>query len=115
MNAPAGFQRWPLIWFRCPSCGRQTYAPVAELGLPSARRALFRFWCERCGTLSLPVGSPWLPGVLALLAFGLSVLTLFAWLELLPDQSDVAVLVGFLAFLAAWAALNRLANRYARE
>ena len=60
-------------------------------------------------------GPRWLPGVLALCAFGLSLLTLLAWLELLPQHSDVAVLVAFAVFLVAWAALNRLVNRYARE
>jgi hypothetical protein len=53
--------------------------------------------------------------VLALCAFGLSLLALLAWLELLPQHSDVAVLVAFAVFLAAWALLNRLGNRYARE
>jgi len=56
-----------------------------------------------------------LPGVLALCAFGLSFLALLAALELLPQYSDVAVYVAFLVFLVAWAALNRLGNRYARE
>ena len=60
-------------------------------------------------------GPLWLPGVLALCALGLSSLTLLAWLELLPQHSDVAVLVAFAVFLVAWAALNRLGNRYARE
>jgi len=60
-------------------------------------------------------GPRWLPGVLALSAFGVSLLTLLIWLELLPEHSDVAVLVAFAVFLVAWAALNRLGNRYARE
>ena len=60
-------------------------------------------------------GPLWLPGVLALCAFAVSFLALLAWLELLPQQSDVAVFVAFLVFLGAWAALNRLGNRYARE
>jgi hypothetical protein len=60
-------------------------------------------------------GPRWLPGVLALCAIGLSLLTLLVWLALLPQHSDVAVLIAFAVFLAAWAALNRLVNRYARE
>jgi len=56
-----------------------------------------------------------LPGVLALCAVGVSFLALLAVLELLPQQSDVAVYVAFPVFLIAWAALNRLANRYVRE
>jgi hypothetical protein len=60
-------------------------------------------------------GPAWLPGVFALCACGLSVVTLVALLEVLPMHSDVAVLVSFLAFLAAWAALNRLGNRFALE
>jgi hypothetical protein len=43
------------------------------------------------------------------------VVTLVALLELLPMHSDVAVLVSFAAFLVAWAALNRLGNRFALE
>jgi hypothetical protein len=80
-----------------------------------AQRTLFRFWCERCGNLSVLKGPRWLPGVLALCAFGLSLLTLLVWLELLPQHSDVAVLVAFAVFLVAWAVLNRLGNSYARE
>jgi len=60
-------------------------------------------------------GPPWLPGILALCAFGLSFLALLASLELLPQHSDVAVYAAFLVFLMAWAALNRLSNRYASE
>ena len=51
--------------------------------------------------------------VAAVLVTGL--LALLAALELLPQHSDVAVYVAFLVFLVAWAALNRLGNRYARE
>ena len=115
MNPPAGFQRFPLIWFRCPSCSHHTYASIAQIRLPLARRSLFRFWCERCGSLSVLKGPPWLPGVLALCAFGVSFLALLTSLELLPQHSDVAVYAGFLVFLIAWAALNRLANRYVLE
>jgi hypothetical protein len=60
-------------------------------------------------------GPPWLPGIFALCAFGLSFLALLASLELLPEYSDLAVYIAFLVFLVAWAALNRLGNRYARE
>ena len=74
-NPPAGFQRWPLIWFRCPSCGHHTYASIAQIRLPLAKRSLFRFWCERCGSLSVLKGPLWLPGALALCAIGLSLLT----------------------------------------
>ena len=42
-------------------------------------------------------------------------IALLAALELLPQHSDVAVYVAFLVFIIAWAALNRLGNRYARE
>src|ERR1041384_7658510 len=115
MRAPAGFQRWPLIWFRCPGCRHHAYAAIAQIGLPLARRSLFRFWCERCGSLSVLKGPAWLPGVLALCAVGVSFLALLAVLELLPQQSDVAVYVAFPVFLITWAALNRLANRYVRE
>jgi hypothetical protein len=115
MNAPAGFQRWPVIWFRCLSCGHHTYASIAQLRFPLAKCKLFRFWCERCGSVSVLTGPLWLPGVLALGAFCLSLLALLASLELLPQHPDVAVYVAFPVFLVAWAALNRFGNRYARE
>jgi hypothetical protein len=114
-SAPAGFQRWPLVWFRCPSCSHHTYASIAQIRLPLAKRTLFRFWCERCGSLSILKGPLWLPAVLALCAIGLSLLALVASLELLPQYSDVAVYAAFVVFLIGWAVLNRLGNRYARE
>jgi hypothetical protein len=60
-------------------------------------------------------GPLWLPGVLALGAFAVSLVTLLAWLELLPQYSDIVVFVAFPVFLLAWAGLNRLSNRCARE
>ena len=74
-----------------------------------------RFWCDRCGSLSVLKGPTWRPAVLALCALGASLGALYAALTLLPDQSDIAVLIGFGVFLAAWSALTRLGNRYSLD
>jgi len=83
--------------------------------MPTARRRLMRFWCDRCGNLSVLKGPFWLPALLALCALGASLAALQAALQLLPEQADIAVLIGFATFLAAWAALTRMGNRYAPE
>jgi hypothetical protein len=114
-TAPAGFQRWPLIWFQCPQCGHRGYAPVGQMRIPVGQRRLMRFWCDRCGGLAVLKGPRWLPALLALCALGASLAALYLALGFLPGQSDIAVLIGFGVFLAAWAALTRLGNRYAPD
>jgi hypothetical protein len=109
-HSPPGFQRWPLLWFECPSCSRRTYAPVAQFRL---QRSPFRFWCERCGKISFLRGPSWLLPVTIVAASCLSVLSMLGALELFPY--DVAVLGSFAVFLATWALLNRLLNSYSLE
>lgn len=113
-QAPKGYQRWPLVWFQCPSCGHRSGSAIALLRLPP-QGTLFRFWCERCGGFSALRNPRWWFGVQALLAFGLSYLVLEALLLLLPQQADLAVFVAFPAFLAGWALLSRLGNLYSPD
>lgn len=74
--------------------------------------ALFRFWCERCGSFSVLRNPRWWFGVQTLLAFGLSYLILEGTLYLMPQQPDIAVFIAFPVFLAVWALLSRLGNLY---
>jgi len=111
-QAPSGFQRWPLVWFQCPSCGHRTGSAIALLRLPPVDGSLFRFWCERCGRFSALRNPRWWFGLQTLAAFGLGYLILEGALLAMPSQPDMAVFVAFPVFLGLWALLSRLGNLY---
>src|SRR5262245_49635618 len=111
-QAPKGYQRWPLVWFQCPSCGHRAGSGIALLQLPPKRESLFRFWCERCGGFSALRNPRWWFGLQALCAFGLSFLILEGALYAMPQQPDIAVFIAFPVFLGVWATLGRLGNLY---
>ena len=112
IQAPRGFQRWPLVWFQCPSCGHRAGSAIALLRLPPVHGSLFRFWCQRCGGFSVLRNPRWWFGLQALCAFGLSYLILEGTLYAMPQQPDIAVFIAFPVFLSVWAGLNRLGNLY---
>ena len=112
MQAPKGYQRWPLVWFQCPSCSHRAGSAIALLRLPPPQDTAFRFWCERCGRFSVLRNPRWWFGLQALIACGLSYLILEGVLYALPQQPDLAVFVAFPVFLGVWAGLNRLGNLY---
>ena len=111
-RAPNGYQRWPLAWFQCPSCGHRSGSAIALLRLPPVNGSVFRFWCERCNAFSVLRNPYWWFGLQALIAFGLSYLILEGILLAMPQQTDIAVFVAFPVFLAVWYGLNRLGNLY---
>src|SRR5262249_37051515 len=84
-QGPRGYQRWPLVWFQCPSCGHRAGSAIALLRLPPVRGAVFGFWCERCGSFSALRNPRWWFGLQTVLAFGLSYLILEGVLYAMPQ------------------------------
>jgi len=115
MDIPPGYQKWPLFWFQCPSCGHHCYRSIARTNPHALPRSIFRFWCENCGSYSALKGPPWKPGVFAFCAFGLGFLVLVASLQFLPQYVLVVGLFSCSVTLFAWLTLNRLGNTYVRE
>jgi len=106
-NIPAGFQRWPMHWFQCPSCGHRAHTSVAQVPVPHRLRTLYQFWCAKCGGYSV-LKYPKRKGWTVLITLALVVLAFVAF----APNWNASGMAAFITFPIAWFSLNRLMNEY---
>jgi hypothetical protein len=106
---PAGYKRWPLYWFKCPFCARESNTAVVT-PVPHNLRTPYRFWCKSCGAYSV-LKYPRRKGWVVLATWGLAAA---AFLVLAPNWPAAAIAVS-IVFPLSWIALNRLTSDFVRD